>query len=173
MCRSFCVVMAAVLATMATSISAQNLDLPKGITLKYTIDYATYEPYVAKCVNWLESTPFDQDKDKHTDACAFLFSWVNGAPNVHVDIQTQFMNLKLKKNFPLLVIYMGEWSLYELKNGDKSNPPQAALQAVRAVIKVYKKGNGVTKDKSIEKLIALDEKGQLEKFVTAALPKSK
>lgn len=154
-------------------LSAQTLDLPKNISLKYTIDYATYEPYVAKCVTWIENTPLDQDKDRHTEAYSFLFSWVNGAPNVHVQVQEAFLNLKQKKNFPLLVLYMGEWSLYELKNGDKSNPTQAALQAIRGVIKVYKKGGGLAKDKSLEKLIDLDEKGQLEKYVAEHLPKDK
>jgi len=163
----------AVLALLSAHLFAQDLDLPKNITLKYTVDYATYEPYVSKCVNWIETAPLDQDKDRHTDAYSFLFNWVNGAPNVHVDIQPAFLNVKQKKNFPLLVVYMGEWSLYELKNGDKSNPTQAAMQAIRGVIKLYKKGNSFAKDKAIEKLISLDEKGQLEKFVAANLPKSR
>ena len=68
---------------------------------------------------------------------------------------------------------MGEWSLYELKNGDKSNPTQAALQAIRSLAKVYKKSNGLVKDKTLEKLIELDEKGNLESFVANNLPKKK
>ena len=107
-------ILTGVLAVLSTSLFGQALDLPKNITLKYTVDYATYEPYVAKCVNWIETTPLDQDKDRHSDAYSFLFNWVNGAPNVHVDIQSAFLNVKQKKNFPLLVVYMGEWSLYEL-----------------------------------------------------------
>jgi hypothetical protein len=165
--------LAGVLAVLSTQLVGQGLDLPKNITLKYTVDYATYEPYVAKCVKWIETTPLDQDKDRHSDAYGFLFNWVNGAPNVHVDIQPAFLNIKQKKNFPLLVVYIGEWSLYELKNGDKSNPAQAAMQAIRGAIKVYKKGSSFAKDKNLEKLIALDEKGQLEKFVEANLPRKK
>lgn len=171
--KAYNLFLAAVLAISATQLSAQTLDLPKDITLKYTVDYATYEPYVAKCVNWIETTPLEQEKDKHSDACSFIVKWVNGAPNVHVLVEPAFLNPKQKKNFPLLAVYMGEWSLYELKNGDKSNPTQAALQAIRSVIKVYKKGTGFAKDKNIEKLMALDEKGQLEKYVSANLPKSK
>lgn len=161
------------MAMLTTVVSAQELDLPKNITLKYTIDYSTYESYVSKCVNWLESTPLDKDKDKHSDAYSFLVRWVNGAPNVHVVVDGAFVNMKQKKNYPLVAIYMGEWSLYELKNGDKSSPEKAALQAIRAIIKVYKKGNGLVKDKNLEKLIALDEKGQLEDYVAQKLPKKK
>jgi hypothetical protein len=47
------------------------------------------------------------------------------------------------------------------------------MQAIRGAIKVYKKGSSFAKDKNLEKLIALDEKGQLEKFVEANLPRKK
>ena len=171
--KKYSFLFSALIAFCSAQLSAQDLDLPKHISLKYTIDYATYEPYVSKCVTWLENTPLDRDKEKQAEVCSFLFNWVNGAPNVHVEIETAFINLKQKKNFPLLVIYMGEWSLYELKNGDKSNPTKAALQAIRGIIKVYQKGNGLAKDKNIEKLIVLDSKGGLEKYVADNLPKSK
>ena len=173
MSKVYGLLLAVILSVTIKFSSGQDLDLPKGITLKYTIDYATYEPYVSKCVTWLENTPLDKDKDKHSDVYAFLVNWVNGAPNVHVQIESAFLNLKQKKNFPLLVLYMGEWSLYELKNGDKSNPTQAALQAIRSLAKVYKKSNGLVKDKTLEKLIELDEKGNLESFVANNLPKKK
>ena len=173
MSRANNLLLAAVFSVFTITGDAQGLDLPKDISLKYTVDYSTYEPYVATCVNWIENTPLDQDKDRHDDAYTFLVKWVNGAPNVHVVVEGKFVNLKQKKNYPLMALYMGEWSLYELKNGDKSNPTQAALQAIRAIIKVYKKGNGLAKDRGLEKLMALDEKGQLEKYVTDNLPKKK
>jgi hypothetical protein len=154
----------------AVKLSAQDFNVPKNYSLKYTIDYATYQPDVIKCIDWLENSPLDKDNDKHTEAFKFLLKWIDGAPNVHVNIIPDFV-MKNKKNYALFVIYMGEWSRYEIKNGDKANPKEAAMAAIKAEIKVYQKGNGLVKDKTIDKLIDLEAKGKLEKFIADNLPK--
>ena len=171
MSKKYGLLLAGILLTSVIRLSAQDFEVPKNLSLKYTVDYATYEPDVIKCVDWLENSPLDQDKDKHTAAYAFLLLWVTGAPNVHVIVDADLIGSKNKKNAGLMLIYMGEWSKYELKHGDKTKQSDAAVAAVKAEIKVYKKGNGMVKDKTMDKLAELDEKGLLESYVGGKMAK--
>ncbi|HWB63102.1 MAG TPA: hypothetical protein VG603_06300 [Chitinophagales bacterium] len=138
---------------------AQDYQPPHDYSLKFGIDYAPYEQDVIKTLNWLETRPLDKDPEKHKDAYRFLFQWVNGAPNVHVQIYSEMMNLKVEKNFPLLVFYMAGWSRYELTHTDKPDTIQACLAGLQSLFiayKGYKAGQGILKDKKVEKLMAMN-----------------
>jgi hypothetical protein len=172
MSKRYGLLLAGILFTSVIRLSAQDFEVPKNLSLKYTVDYATYEPDVIKCVDWLENSPLDKDKDKHAAAYGFLLLWITGAPNVHVLVDADLIGAKGKKNVGLTAIYMGEWSRYELKHGDKTTQTDAAVAAVRAEIKVYKKGNGLVKDKTMDKLVELDEKGQLVAYVGDKMAKT-
>jgi len=66
---------------------------------------------------------------------------------------------------------MGGWTKYCLQNNYSRDDVQCNLAALHSTIKVYKKGVGLKKNKEMEKLIALDDKGQLEQWVKDNLKK--
>ena len=64
---------------------------------------------------------------------------------------------------------MGGWTRYVLQNAYSKDGIQANLAGINTAIKVYKMGNGLKKDKEMEKIIALDENGGLRDWVTKQL----
>ena len=64
---------------------------------------------------------------------------------------------------------MGGWTKYCLENNYSTDKVKSNLAGVKSAIKVYKKGTSMKKDKAMEKIIELDDKGELEKWVTEQL----
>jgi hypothetical protein len=54
---------------------------------------------------------------------------------------------------------------YVLQNGYSRDKVQANVAGIKSAIKVYKLGNGLKKDKEMDKLIKLDDGGGLEAWV--------
>lgn len=67
---------------------------------------------------------------------------------------------------------MGGWTRYALQNNYSKDSVQGSIAGIKSAIKVYKTGL-LKKDKEMDKLIALDEKGELETWVNNAFAKKK
>jgi hypothetical protein len=134
-------------------------------------EYAASEPYVINTVNWLEDTPLDQEADKRQAQSMLLVAWISNAPEVTIVMEEKMMPFLKKGNEVLMVIFMGGWTKYCLQNNYSKDAVQCNLAGIRSVIKVYKKGVGLKKSKEVEKLIALDDKGELEQWVKDNLKK--
>ena len=61
------------------------------------------------------------------------------------------------------------WTRYVLQNGYSKDVIQGNVAGIRSAIKVYRLGNGLKKDKEMEKLIKLDESAGLESWVVTQL----
>ena len=66
---------------------------------------------------------------------------------------------------------MGGWTKYCLENNYSKDNLKGNLAGIRSAIKVYKLGVGLKKDKEMQKLIDLEDKGELEKWVNDQLAK--
>ena len=149
----------------------QSFTVPEDYTLKEVSDFTKYEKDVIDCVTWLENTPVDEQKSKRSEANKFLIQWASGSPNITISINSNIVNFS-DKNPVLLVIFMGGWVKYALENPDyKDDEVKCNLAGLRSVIKVYEKGNGMKKDRNVEKLIKLEKKGKLEEWVKQHLKK--
>ena len=154
-----------VLLSLTPFAMAQNFEVPKNYELKKAEDYAKYEKEIIDCVNWLENTPIDEERAKREEANVFLMVWMTGSPNVSIEINASILG-SIDKNKELLLIFMGGWTKYAIENPiDQKDLIKCNMAGLKSVIKVYKMGNGVKKDKNIEKLAKLDESGGLEKWV--------
>lgn len=153
------------------SLSAQTDKLLETLP-KAKEEYAASEPYVINTVNWLEDTPLDQEADKRQTQNMLLIAWITNAPEVTITLDQKMTPfIKKKGNEVLLVIFMGGWTKYCLQNSYSKDPVQCNLAGIRSAIKVYKKGVGLKKSKDMEKLIGLDDKGELEQWVKDNLKK--
>jgi len=149
----------------------QSFTVPKNYTLKEVSDYAKYEKDIIDCVIWLENTPVDEQRNKRSKANQFLIQWVTGSPNLTISINSKIVNFT-DKNPDLLIIFLGGWAKYALENPEyKDDEVKCNLAGLRSVIKVYKKRNGMKKDRNVEKLIKLEKKGELEEWVKQQLKK--
>jgi len=133
-------------------------------------EYTASEPNVINTVNWLEDTPLDQDADKRQAQTTLLVGWLTNAPQVSVTIDAKMMPFVTKGTEVLMVMFMGGWTKYCLQNNYSKDRVQCNLAGIRSAIKVYKKG-GLKKNKDMQKLITLDDKGELEQWVKDTLKK--
>jgi len=141
------------------SMFSQEFNIPTNVKLETAEDYKTQESNILECINWLENTPVSQDSEKRIMANAFLMQWATGTPTVTIGIQSFQLDLT-KKNADLLIIFMGGWIKHAIENPDKKDNVEASnLAGITSIIKVYtaNKGDGIKKDKRIEKLIKMNE----------------
>jgi len=131
-------------------------------------EFVASEKKVISTINWLEDTPLDQNTDKRKSQYALLVGWLTNSPTVTIEINSRVLTFT-KKNSDLLLIFMGGWTKYCLENNYSSDNLKGNIAGIKSAIKVYKKDIGMKKDKAMDKIIALDEKGELEKWVAEQL----
>lgn len=132
-------------------------------------EFIASEKKVLATINWLETTPFNQNESKRKEQSALLISWLTNSPTVTIEINADILTFT-KKNADLIIIFMGGWARYSLQNNYSKDVVQGSIAGVKSAIKVYKTGL-LNKDKGMEKLIDLDDKGELEDWVKKKLNK--
>jgi hypothetical protein len=131
-------------------------------------EFTASEPRVINTINYLETTPMDKQGDAWRAQAALLMAWLTNSPEVTIDVDSKTVTFG-KKNPELLMIFMGGWTRYVLQNGYSRDKVQANVAGIKSAIKVYKLGNGLKKDKEIDKLVKLDDGGGLEAWVAGQL----
>lgn len=156
-----------VVGAYSTSFSqdAELLEsLPKGKK-----QYLKSEKNVLATINWLENTPLNQDAEKHKQQFSLLTGWIMNSPTVDVTLNENIVTFS--KNRELLTLFMGGYTKYSLENNHSDDEEKGSIAGLHSAIKVYKKGNGIKKDEAMEKLVKLEAKGELEKWVKGQLAK--
>ncbi len=133
-------------------------------------EFIASEKKVLSTINWLENTPLDQDKQKHQVQYALLTGWITNSPTVTLEINAKVLTFT-KKNDVLIMFFMAGWTKYALENNYSKDNAKGSLAGIRSAMSIYKKGVGVKKDREMEKLVLLEDKGELEKWVIDQLAK--
>jgi len=133
-------------------------------------EFITSEKRVLATINWLENTPLDQDVDKHKAQYALLIAWLTNSPTVTIEVNSKILTFT-KKNSDLLIFFMAGWTKFCLENSYSKDLIKGNLAGVRSAINIYKKGIGLKKDKEMQKLVELEDKGELEQWITDQLSK--
>jgi len=131
-------------------------------------EFTASEPKVINTINYLETTPIDKQGEAWRAQASVLMAWLTNSPEVTVDIDSKTVTFA-KKNPELLMIFMGGWTRYVLQNGYSRDKIHANVAGIKSSIKVYKLGNGLKKDKEMDKLVKLDDSGGLEAWVAGQL----
>ena len=138
-------------------ITAQEFIVPKNLVLVEQTDFENSEKDVIAGINWLEKTKVTDQIDKRKETNTFLLKWMMGTPTFSIalnDFQTELT----AKNPDLLITFLGGWTKFAIENpSEKDDPIKANMAAFQSLMKVYElnKGDGIKKDKKIEKLIKL------------------
>lgn len=148
----------------------QDFEIPKNVKLDKAEDYAKYENDIKNCVTWIEKTPMNEQTEKRKLAYQFLLTWISGAPNITIEINSNVVNFT-KENVDFLMIFMGGWTKYAIENPNDKDILKGNLAGVKSVIKVYKMGNGIKKDKNVDKLVKLENTNELEGWIKEQLEK--
>lgn len=146
-------------------IKSQNFEVPKDYVLEAKDDYSKYEKDIIACANWMENSPLDKDVAKRKDVNTFFMKWLTGTPTVSVSISADLVVKYTEKNPDLLMIFMAGWTRYSLENNYSKDQQNGYFEGYKSIINVYKKGFGIKKDKNLEKLIKIYDKGELENWI--------
>lgn len=139
--------------------------LPKGKK-----QYLKSEKNVLATINWLENTALDKEAEKHKQQFSLLTGWVMNSPTVDLTLDERVVTFT-KENKELLSFFMAGYTKYALENDHSKDEVKGSIAGVRSAIKIYKKGVGLKKDQAMEKLVQLENKGELEKWVKDQLAK--
>ena len=161
---------ALLLIMIASVLSAQDFKVPVNYQFETAEDIKAYEPKIKACINWLQSTPLDEQTDKRTNANAFLMAWLTVSPSVKIGVQPYVMELT-KKNPDLLMIFFGGWTSHSLENPAQiKNAELNNIKALRSLIDFYAANlkSGIKKEKKIEKLKAMSD-DELKEWLTGKI----
>ena len=132
-------------------------------------EFKASEKKVLATIDWLESTPINEQRDKRDFQNAALLTWITNSPTVTVEVNADILTF-IKKNPDLLVIFMGGWTRYSLQNNYSKDVVEGTIAGLKSAIKVYKTGL-LKKDKAMQAYVDLDDKGELESYVKSKLKK--
>ena len=156
----------------STIVNAQTDSLLQNPLPSTKEEFTASEPRVINTVNFLETTPIDKQGDAWREEAALLMAWLTNSPQVTIEMDSKTVTFA-KKNPELLMIFMGGWTRYVLQNGYSKDKVQGNLAGIRSAIKVYKAGNGLKKDKDMDKLVKLEDSNGLEDWVAGQLGQKK
>lgn len=151
-------------------VDSQEFVAPENYSLVKAEDYAPYEAAVLQCIDYLERVPQDEKSQNRVNCTMFLLKWLSGCPYISIEINS-YVNDLSNKNPSFIMIFMGGWAKYALEHKDDKNKLNGHVAGLRSVIDVYKAGNGIKKDKKIEKLIKIDDKQGLIDWVKEQIKK--
>lgn len=132
-------------------------------------EFIASEPKVLATIDWLENTPFNRETEKRKLLNTQLIAWITNSPTVTVELNAGILDFT-NKTPELLVLFLGGWTRYALQNNYSKDAIAGSLAGIRSAIKVYKTGL-LQKNKELQKLIDLEEKGGLEDWVKKRLNK--
>lgn len=149
----------------ALHVKAQSSPVPTGYVLKEKADYARYSMEVISTTDWLQQTPWQEQPELHQQAQNFLIDWLSGSPDVLVIISPTVKKL-YQKNKELLITYLSAYAKYALQHKSNFSKYDADAAAVQAIIAKYQNQPDHIKDHYLDKLVTIQEQGQLDKWMT-------
>jgi hypothetical protein len=153
-----------VMLVVFSAASQTTFEMPENVQLKSDADYAKYETDIINAAKWLEETDLDKETKKRAAVNAFVMNWLTGAPNVTVDITQPILKL-YQGNTELLAIYLGGYSREFLANKNSATKRTATKAGLISMIKVYKKGISLNKNKEMEKLVKMYDENKLDEYI--------
>ena len=159
-----------ILALLFTTqnIYSQDYITPADYVLESKEDYAKYEKDIVAAAKWLLQTPLNEQQDKRREVSAFVLKWLMGSPTVNVEINPSLMDFD-KKNKGMMTLFMASSAKYVLENNYSTDVRAKQKAALHDMITVYKRGQGIKKDKKMEKLIKSDEEGKIDQWLAENL----
>lgn len=161
-----------ILIQIYNPLYSKDFEVPKNYSFNTQEDCKKHESDILKCIDYLENSPLDDFSDKRKNINAFFVKWLSGTPDVSINIRSYVMGL-VEKNEYFLLIFLCGWTKYSLLNSYDNDEIKCNLAGLENVLKVYKMGNGVTKDLKIDKIVKIKENGNLENWIIEQLGKKK
>ena len=129
-------------------------------------EYVNYQKDFIRCVDWLES--HSPSANQRKDVNAVVLWWLSGTPDVHIEMNADVANFN---NADLILLYLGGWAKHSINNPDAS-ALDGNMTGFETVINYYLKyKDSLGKNKCVEDLIKMKNKGTLRQYVENSMKK--
>lgn len=152
-----------ILLFLSTSLTAQEVAIPKDLKLDNADDYKKTEQLVINASNWLLKTPILENPDKRKEINAFLMKWMTGSPTVSIELVSGIVPLDCGE---CLMLFLSGWTTFSLENDYSKNKIDGAVAGAENTIAFYEKNkSALGKNSDMEKLIKQKKKGKLKSYI--------
>ena len=153
-----------ILFTTHFSFVQKKFDVPEKYELNSAADYAKYEDAIIHAARWLENTDLDKELEKRQKVNAFVLKWIAGSPTVTIELSEGIGKL-CSKNEELFGIYLSAYSRSVLENKKTTTKYLATKASLLAILKVYRKGIGINKNREMDRLSRMEEENKLDVYI--------
>jgi len=168
MLRTLAVVIVVSLIFAPGTSRSQEFEVPKKYSFEKKEDYAKYQPEILKCIDFLESAPYDGENGRREEANMFFMTWARKAPNISLRFHS-YINTLTSVNPDFFVMFIAGWTRRELTHPGTRDMTEYDLAGIRSIIKTYGQAQGVRKDAAVEEVARLDKEGKLLKWLKPKL----
>ncbi len=166
--RTLAAVIVLLLMTGPGTLRSQDFEVPKQYSFDTKEDYAKVKPQILKCIDFLESAPYDGENGKREAANMFFMSWARRSPSISLRFHS-YINTLTTANPDFFVMFIAGWTRRELTHPGSRDLTEYDLAGVRSIIKTYEQAKGVKKDAAVEEVARLDREGKLLKWLKPRL----
>jgi hypothetical protein len=152
-------------------IAAQTKECPK-LPEKYewhtTRDYKRDEELVLRTLQWLTTTPLNEEIALRGKANLFVMEWICGSPRIKIDIDSD--KLPFYIDYPdLLFPYIHGVAQCKLAKNTTCNELQAAVSGFKSVAYMIRTDDDLKKIKALQPIVKASKKEKMESYVQALM----
>jgi hypothetical protein len=148
---------------ISSSLFAQDFEVPN-YKFKKKQDFAKYNKAIIECIDYLISTPLNEQSGKRQEASKFFVEWVMGTPDVTIEVDFKKVEF-LNEEPQFLISYMAGWSKYVLKTKDKI-PLNGMIAGIESTITFYLNNRDtLAESQTIEKYMQLKQDDKLKEYI--------
>lgn len=149
-------------------LGAQSFELPENWADQEK-DYAEYEGYVLEGIDWILTTPLDQEPEHRKRVNTFLMEWMTNTPDLTLVLELDILRF-IQDSDELLMIFMGGYTRYALNAGEDHTLIDANTAGIETVIEFYNLNREeLGQIDRIEKYIKLQREGNLRDHIQSVI----
>lgn len=157
-------VLFSILFFFSVTTFSQEFKIPENYKFEKKEDYRKYEADIINAIEYLENSKLNDNSEHRKKTNAFLLQYLTGSSDIKIMLRSYVMEFS-EKNKDFLMIFMGGWAKYAINNEYDTDEFKGSLAGLKSVMKVYEMGEGIKKDRKVEKLIELSSEGKLEDWL--------
>ena len=152
-------------------MAAQSRECPK-LPEKYewhtTRDYKRDEDLVLRTLQWLTTTPLNEEIAIRGKANLFVMEWICGSPRIKIEIDSD--KLPFYIDYPdLLFPYIHGVAACKLAKNNPCNELQAAVSGFECVAYMIRADEDLKKIKALQPIVKASKKDKMESYVQSLM----
>jgi len=163
-----------ILFLVPAAVLGQSLapDVPNDVRYKNKDDYRNYQDKAQELMQWVVDTPLNEHPQARKKVNTFLMKWMTGSPNVHLELHPEVLGNIIDEELmgmDFMIIYLSAMGLAELEGQPTDDQQTMQHRGAQSMVKAYTTIRENWKQKHLERLYKLEQKGKLKDWVSKLL----